>query len=98
MRPNYTLEARLEVMEAVAWYFEQEKELAADFDRELKEAEKGIEEFPDFWGSLGGEYHRYLLKRFPYSVVYRIEPDEVVIVAVAAHKRGSDYWRKVGKR
>lgn len=36
MKLNYTLEARLEAMEAVIWYFEQEKELAAEFPFKLR--------------------------------------------------------------
>lgn len=98
MRRSYTLEARLEVMEIATWYFEQQRALAADFDRELKVAEKDIIKFPENCGSLGHGYRRYLLKRFPYSLVYRIEIDELVVVAVAAHKRGKNYWQLVRER
>lgn len=36
---------------------------------------------------------RYLLRRFPYSVIYRIGDQGIEIVAVAHGRRRPDYWR-----
>jgi len=38
------------------------------------------------------EARRRVLRRFPYSIVFLLEPAEIVIVAVAHHKRRPGYW------
>jgi plasmid stabilization system protein ParE len=37
---------------------------------------------------------RYLLKRYPFIIVYRIAADRIEIVAVAHGKRRPGYWRR----
>ena len=37
-----------------------------------------------------GRYHRLLSKRFPWSVYYRIEGDEIRIYAVLDNRRNPD--------
>ncbi len=36
---------------------------------------------------------RYLMKRFPYSLIYTISGQEIRILAVAHHNRRPSYWR-----
>ncbi len=94
MTLQYHPEARLEILQVIEWYFAQEKSLAAEFDAELRQAERNIIDFPDFWHLLEGGYRRYHLKRFPYSVVYRQEGEVLLVVSVAGHKQPQNYWRK----
>jgi toxin ParE1/3/4 len=35
-----------------------------------------------------------VLNRFPFALIYRIERDEVQILAVAHHSRRPGYWRE----
>lgn len=35
---------------------------------------------------------RYLMKHFPYSLVYTVSADELRVLAVAHHSRRPDYW------
>ena len=35
---------------------------------------------------------RYILRRFPYSIIYQITEDELRILAVAHHRRRPGYW------
>lgn len=39
-----------------------------------------------------GTRRRYLLRRFPYSVIYQITTEELRVVAVAHHRRRPGYW------
>jgi len=34
------------------------------------------------------------LKRFPYSLVFRDEPEYILVIAVAHHRRRSGYWSR----
>ncbi len=38
------------------------------------------------------EIRRRVLRRFPYSVVYAVDAEGVLIVAVAHHRRRPGYW------
>jgi len=91
-------EAAQEIYHLVEYYFGQEESLAADFDKELRKAEENIVDFPDFWSPVSGGYRRYLMKRFPYSVIYFVEDDVLLVVAVAGHKQEEGYWRKRSRR
>ena len=54
-----------------------------------------IEANPNTGGKVGRRgYRRIILKRPPYSIIYREETDSIDIVAFAHHKRKPDYWRK----
>jgi toxin ParE1/3/4 len=37
---------------------------------------------------------RWLVRRFPYSVIYREEDDRMYVLAIAHHRRRPDYWRE----
>ena len=36
----------------------------------------------------------FLLRRFPFALVYRIEPDVLRVIALAHQRRRPNYWRK----
>ena len=40
------------------------------------------------------DVRRSLVGRFPYQVVYRLQPNEITIVAVAHMKRRPGYWTR----
>ena len=35
---------------------------------------------------------RYILRRFPYSIIYQVVAEELRILAVAHHRRRPGYW------
>ena len=93
MTVHHLLEAELELLDAVFFYKARAGDLAVNFYDEFKRAREEIAAFPEFWGSVGGGYRRKLLGRFPYGVIYRIEGDEILIVALAHTSRRPGYWR-----
>ena len=70
-----------ELREAVRWYVADTVEL--------------INSHPEIGEptSADRKTRRALVPRFPYQVVYRLRPDEIVIVAVAHLKRRPGYWK-----
>ena len=61
---------------------------AVEFSNELDAAESAIVRFPQAWPPFDHNTRRYLLRRFPFNVVYRVEPNRILIVAIAhAHRR-----------
>ncbi|SCC95458.1 putative plasmid stabilization system protein, RelE/ParE family [Thiomonas sp. X19] len=39
-----------------------------------------------------GTRRRYILRRFPYSIIYQVTAEELRILAVAHHRRRPGYW------
>jgi toxin ParE1/3/4 len=80
--------------DALAWYSKISPELAEDLANKFIEALERISFNPLLHIELNWGYRKLNLERFPYKVVYKIFPDEILVVAVAHHKRLSGYWRK----
>ena len=49
---------------------------------------------PDTWPIYLHGTWRYLLDRFPYSVIYREKSGVIQIIAMAHHRRKPGYWSK----
>ena len=39
-----------------------------------------------------GTRRRYILRRFPYSIIYQVAAEELRILAIAHHRRRPGYW------
>jgi len=87
-------EALEEAEEAARWYAERSETAAVGFAEELDAAIAHIERAPTTWPIYEHNTRRFLLRRFPYSVVYRIDASRVVIIAVAHAHRRPGYWRE----
>ena len=53
-----------------------------------------ILETSDRWRILEKDIRRFLMRRFPYSILHRIGGEVVRILVVKHHSRHPDYWRK----
>jgi plasmid stabilization system protein ParE len=97
--PNPTIEfhpeADREAEAATDWYAERSLTVAEAFLDELDHALEQIADTPDRWARHLYGTRRYLLKRFPFLVVYRLpSASKVQIVAVAHGSRRPGYWRQ----
>ncbi len=91
-------QAAVEAIEAAAWYEHERPRLGREFDRAVNAAidllEDEIVPLANLPGVTGaGRTKRLLLKRFPYDIVVRELPEEIVVVAVAHQSRRPGYWR-----
>jgi plasmid stabilization system protein ParE len=93
MTVHHLLEAEVEILEVVTFYQERSGDLAADFYKEFKRAREEIATFPEFWGLVGGGYRRKLMDRYPYGIIYKVEGEEILIVALAHTSRHPEYWK-----
>jgi len=66
---------------------------AAAFSSEIDAAESAIVRLPEAWPPFDHGTRRYLLQRFPFSVVYRAEARRILIVAVAHARRRPGHWK-----
>lgn len=93
MRHEFHPEAALEFEEAVRFYKERGRNLGKRLAREIRTTIRKIVATPDRWRVLEEDVRRCLVRVFPYSVLYTIEADYVLIIAVAHAKRQPGYWR-----
>lgn len=84
--------AQIEFEEAVKFYNQQKEDLGDDFAAEVLNAINRILTHPEAWTKLSKRTRRCRTKRFPYSVIYQIRGDRILVVAVAHSKRKPKYW------
>jgi plasmid stabilization system protein ParE len=85
--------AREEFRETVRWYRARSGIAGTEFRIAVTKAVREIVEVPHRWPKYLHGTRRFVLLRFPLSVVYLDDPDSVMIVAVAHSKRRPGYWR-----
>ena len=96
MRPIRASEpASEEFGEAVRWYEVRRGGLGGEFFDAVTAALSHIETNPEIGMTISADGHtrRLLVARFPYHIVYRLRPTEIVIVAIAHLKRRPGYWK-----
>jgi plasmid stabilization system protein ParE len=87
--------ARAELKEAIAWYTSHANvETGLALLTEFEAATSLILGVPGIGPLFLGKRRRYVLHKFPYSIIYHLENDEVQIIALAHHKRRPGYWAK----
>lgn len=86
--------AALEELTAEAVYYESKsKGLGERFASEVEAATRIAAEFPEMGAPFKHGTRRVFPKKFPFSVVYRIQADEIVVLTVAPDARKPGYWR-----
>ena len=94
MRVTLRPEARAEVLAAREWYDYQVPGLGRDFALAVDRAIESIRLHPDAYQAIEADCRRILLKRFPYSLIYRVDPDNLLVVAVFHHSREPGFWQE----
>ncbi len=86
--------AQAEFNAALAWYAARSLDAADDFADLIAAGIRSIRERPEAWpmwpGRVGVRVR--VLRRFPYSIVYVVREQHLVIIAVAHQSRRPDYW------
>jgi len=95
IKPEAQDDARREAL----YYDGQRYGLGADFLDGLLDAYTVVERQPQSFARLqtakpNREIRYYIMPRFPYSVVYELLQQRVVVLAIIHHKRGPRYWRR----
>jgi plasmid stabilization system protein ParE len=84
--------AKQELDDAVYFYELEFPGLGRGFKEEVRKAAIRIFDYPEAWSIERGEARKCLLHKFPYKLLYSIEKDHILILAVAHQHRKPDYW------
>ena len=82
-----------ELSEAAKFYEAHSTGLGSDYLNEVQHAIDLVCEFPELGQAVDPGLRRVVLHRFPFSLIYSVEAESIVIVAVAHQRRRPDYWK-----
>ncbi len=82
-----------EIKASYEWYQNQAEGLGDDFIAELESAYEAITELPGTWPKFSKNYRRFLLSKFPFSVIYRANNNSIFVVAVMHNSKKPGYWK-----
>jgi toxin ParE1/3/4 len=86
-------EALTEYAEAAQYYTKQRVEIAQAFIDAVEDAVYRIRESPTRYIVIDEDIRRCMTRKFPYGIVYTIEQDYVLILAVMHCSREPGYWK-----
>lgn len=85
--------AEEEVSESMEFYETRDAGLGLRFQDELSRIVRLLRHSPKIGPPVDDKFRSFPLDKFPFTVVYGIESDSLVIVAVAHHSRKPGYWK-----
>lgn len=90
---SYHPEAEAELQAATAWYLSHSQAAAAGLVEEVERTTAMIQQFPELQ-PLYDDRHRFaVLRRYPYSIIYRVEGERLRVIAFAHSRRQPGYWQ-----
>lgn len=92
MKVRFLSPAEIEMLESSVYYEMQAENLGRSFLDIIEEAVVEIAENPEIWPEIDREIRRRPIRRFPYSILYIIHDNEIIIVAVMHQKQKPHYW------
>ncbi|MBE9067312.1 type II toxin-antitoxin system RelE/ParE family toxin [Leptolyngbya cf. ectocarpi LEGE 11479] len=81
-----------EYSEAVRYYAEQNVDLAQAFIDAVEKAIYRLRDSPGRYPAIDGDIRRCLTLKFPYGILYTIESDSILILALIHCKKKPGYW------
>ena len=81
------------MIQAAKWYDERSQGLGNQLLDEIGRSLRTVLDFPLAQPVVDPPFRRILIDRFPYGLIYRIDRNTIIVVAVANLKRRPGYWR-----
>jgi plasmid stabilization system protein ParE len=85
--------AEEEMAEASRFYENASSGLGNDFLDDVQRVLADLCRQPEIGQPVEGTMRRMLLHRFPFSLIYTVEKEGLLVVAVSHQRRRPDYWR-----
>jgi toxin ParE1/3/4 len=94
MKFEFHSEALEEYKDAARYYEGCQSGLGGRFIVSVEQALLHIIEKPEQGKFIEKDVRRYLTRVFPYAILYSIEPDYILIIAIMHCHREPGYWKK----
>ena len=87
-------EAESELLEAVKWYEKKVRGLGANFLLNVEATIESILRIPEAYTLTYKNTRRALVRKFPFSVHYIIDGNNIVVLAIFHSSRNPKEWKK----
>jgi len=94
MKHDFHKEALAEYLAAARYYDERDPRVALRFVDAVEDAVRRIVAAPQRWRIVEDDIRRCLTHVFPYAILYTVERDRVLVLAVMHCSREPGYWKK----
>ena len=94
MKTKFLTPARSEFREIIGYYNDQREGLGLEFVMEIRQTLLRMKRFPLAWSPLSSRVRRCRVNRFPYSIIYEVGDDILLIAAIQHHSKAPESWRK----
>ncbi len=94
MKLNIRKEAEQDIDQAFGWYWVNASHVANRFLDALDAVFALIVERPELFPIVYRDLHRATVRRFPFSVYYRVSDTDVTVVAVLHQHRADEIWHE----
>ena len=84
--------AEAELFEGVSYYSAIRSELGGRFEQAVAQAVRNLVAHPERGALRSKSTRRWLVKGFPFGIIYRISESGVLIVAIAHQRKKPEYW------
>jgi plasmid stabilization system protein ParE len=84
--------AQEELLEAISYYSAINAELGVRFEEAVAIAVRSAVAHPERGAPRSKNTRRWLVKGFPFGVIYRENVREVLVVALAHQRKQPEYW------
>ena len=91
--PIFRPAAAADVEDAYRWYEDQRAGLGEEFLAAVSNVIESLGTFPESFPVVHRQTRRVNLRRFPYSLFYRIIDDQVIVVACMHGRRHPRRWQ-----
>ena len=89
---RYHQAAEAELLAEIGYLELRVRGLGRRFYAEVQRAEGRIRKFPNSAPEVAPGIRKIPLRKFPFSLLYSVENDGLLILAVAHHRRRPRYW------
>jgi plasmid stabilization system protein ParE len=94
LRAFFRKAARFEYDEAAIWYESQKPGLGAEFVAEIEHAVTQACETPQRFPKMLHDVRAVRVRRFPYSLFFRVRSDRLIVLSVFHARRDPSVWRE----
>lgn len=94
MRIEFLDVAKTDLADAITHYNMLQDNLGNEFLTEIKRTLKRIVDYPEAWPLISKQTRRCQTNRFPHGIIYRYQPDMLLIVAVMHLHSEPNKWHK----
>ena len=93
-RVRFIEPADVELEEAISYFDRQVMGLGARFQHEVENTVALIVDYPEIGAPLTKHLRKFRVRKFKHKIIYALDADEIVIIAVAPPKKRPNYWRR----